>query len=138
MASLMTPAMLAKPRVAELRRAAGKAAAAPVSKRVVAKAQAGEEVSRRGVLSLAAVRARARGGGGGGPIGPPPAPRWRAHRLTGMVARCRAGLRRRAGRAPGERGVRRGCQRLRLRHQRVGCAAAADGAPGPANLTRNR
>ena len=67
MASLMTPAMLAaKPALAaELRgKAAGKACT-PVSKRVVvAKAQAGEEVSRRGVLSLAAVRARARAGGG--------------------------------------------------------------------------
>ena len=73
----MTPAMLAaKPALAaELRgRGAGKAAA-PVSKRVVDKAQAGEEVSRRGVLSLAAVRARARGGCGGGPIGPPAVPR---------------------------------------------------------------
>lgn len=80
--SLMTPAMLAaKPALAaELRsRAAGKAAA-PVSKRVVAKAQAaGEEVSRRGVLSLAAVRARASGACDGVPIGPPVAPRCRVH-----------------------------------------------------------
>ena len=61
MASLMTPAMVAaKPSLtAELRGRAASKACAPVSKRVVAKAQAGEEVSRRGVLSLAAVRPRA-------------------------------------------------------------------------------
>ena len=137
----LTPAMLAaKPALAgaEVRSRAAARAAALVAKAVVCSAEK-DVVSRRSALSLAAVRARAararcracpkaaRAGaigraGGGARV-----------RLVLQLSLgwgsalpvCCAGRRRRPRGAPGERGVRRGGQRVWLGDQRVGCVARA-------------